>query len=330
MQALARHHGDFVQRAHHAFGLAGKLHRRSIGQKFALAANRRLYPARQHVAEAADQHQQPAQKRERQRHHTAGHRRFGLVGRCVAARFQTAFLPIIEQIRAKHQPAGAHGNQLQAKQPAGEAHIQAHIAIGNVAEFMRHHRLQLGAVELLQRAAGNTDHSIGRRGACGKSIDAAIGQKIHFRHRHHRRQRHFFHHIHQPPLGRRGRRIKPRTFQRFGHHLAAARQFAQTPGTRAQHQRRPRRSNQPVLQRTGILAQKQPYRPSERRHRERQGRHIKPHQPQSVAPCLRLPFKKPHQRRPACLQTHARCRLDFGGIVKLQQGGVFLVAEKIG
>ena len=263
MQALARHHGDFVQRAHHAFGLAGKLHRRSIGQKFALAANRRLYPARQHVAEAADQHQQPAQKRERQRHHTAGHRRFSLVGRCVAARFQTAFLPIIEQIRAKHQPAGAHGNQLQAEQPAGEAHIQAHIAIGNVAEFMRHHRLQLGAVELLQRAAGNADHSISRRGAGGKSIDAAIGQKIHFRHRHHRRQRHFFHHIHQPTLGRRGRRIKP-------------------------------------------------------------------HQPQSVAPRLRLPFKKPHQRRPACLQTHTRRRLNVGSIVKLQQGGVFLVAEKIG
>ena len=47
---------DFVQSTHQAVFLAGELHRRSVGQVFALAAHRSLYPSGQQGAHAAQHH----------------------------------------------------------------------------------------------------------------------------------------------------------------------------------------------------------------------------------------------------------------------------------
>ena len=67
--------------------------------------------------------------------------------------------------RAAEQPAADERQHENAEAQADQLLVEAHVAVQDVAELVRDHALQLGAIEPLERTARHRDGGIGRRRA---------------------------------------------------------------------------------------------------------------------------------------------------------------------
>ncbi len=104
---------------------------------------------------------------------------------------------------AIHQLLALLAEPGQSGQDAHQPQVERHVSIEDVAELVTHDPLQLLARELLQRAVGDDDHRLVGRVPRDQGIDRGFAlQEIHRWHGDAGSDRHFLHHIEQPPLGR--------------------------------------------------------------------------------------------------------------------------------
>ena len=146
---------DARQRAAQRIGVARVLHRAGVGEKLALARDRRLDEARGEQPHRAEREKPGADHRERQVHEAPA--RLGAVARVVL-----------------HHEAADGGQEHDALQRAGGAQVEADVAVQDVAELVRDHCLQLVARELLERAARYNHDRLVRRAPGGEGVDALI------------------------------------------------------------------------------------------------------------------------------------------------------------
>ena len=93
------------------------------------------------------------------------------------------------------------GHHLDAEQYPDEAHVQAHVAVENMAEFMPDHALQLIPVQPIQRAPRDGNDGLVLIEAGSKRIDGAFAlHHIDARTGDAGGDRHFFDHVLQPAL----------------------------------------------------------------------------------------------------------------------------------
>ena len=129
---------DLLERAGQARRVARELHRRGVGEKLALAADRGLdEPAEEHADPANHDQRQPEQ---RQR---------VLVFAAAAAG--------VEEDPADDREAE------DAEDDAHQAQVEPHVAVQDVAELVADHALQLVAREQLHGARRDGDHGVARR-----------------------------------------------------------------------------------------------------------------------------------------------------------------------
>ena len=139
-----------------AVGVAGELHGRSIGKEFTLPADGCFDQVADQRAGKADCHQAEAEGNE-------GDRPATLVVAAAAA------------TRRSRQSQGVvpdQPDQQDAMDDRDQANVQPHVAVEDVAELMGDHPLQFVAGELLDAAAGHTDHRLVGLVASRESVDA--------------------------------------------------------------------------------------------------------------------------------------------------------------
>ena len=192
---------DLLQRAGQPCGLAGELHRRRIGKRFARAADPGLdHPCEEH-ADVANHDGHQRRREDRQRPAPAP-----------AAAAQVQHLP---PDQPQHQDA-----EQQSHQPD----VQAHVAVEDVAELVGDDALQLVAVEPVERAAGHRDRGIARRIAGRERIDARLVLEHEQRgHGHARGDGDFLDHVAQPAQRQVGRVLGHRHAAKLRRHGIAAR-----------------------------------------------------------------------------------------------------------
>ena len=135
---------DLLQRTGEAFGLARELHRGGVGETLALPRHGSFDEPREQYADAADHHERDAD-RER--------------GRDAAA---VAAAPAAARVaHAAQQPASRERQHEDAEAQADQLLVEAHVAVQDVAELVRDDALQLGALEVLERAARHGDRGVG-------------------------------------------------------------------------------------------------------------------------------------------------------------------------
>ncbi len=110
-----------------------------------------------------------------------------------------------------------------AVQESDQAEVQPHVAVEDVAELVPHHALQFVAVEILQAAAGDGHHGVGRGVSGGEGVDAPlVVEHVDRRDGNPGGQGHLLDHVQQPPLGEvLGVRIDQPAAEHQGHRLAA-------------------------------------------------------------------------------------------------------------
>ena len=206
---------DLAQRAAQAVHVARVLHCRRIGEELALAADGRLKQAAGQPAERADRHQAEPEK-------GAGVAPAMLVG-------------------APHRHAQPP-DHLQAPHQAHQSHVQAGVAVDDMAELVRHHALQLGPRQALERTPGDHHHGVVGGPAGGQGVDGVVARQ----HPGLRRrplpagQRHLLHHVREAPLAA-GRFIATAGIDRararqLGHVRPAAGQAHRLDPAAAQHE----------------------------------------------------------------------------------------------
>jgi len=85
---------------------------------------------------------------------------------------------------------------------ADQAEVHPHVAVEDVAEFVGHYALQLVAVEVLERSAGDADHRVARLVARGKGVDARfVIHHVDGRDGRAGSQGHLLDHVQQPAFG---------------------------------------------------------------------------------------------------------------------------------
>ena len=139
--------GDLAQRAAQAVDGPRVLDGRGIGEELALATHCGLQQAPRRPAERADRHQAQTEQR-------AG-----------------AAAAVFTGLPQRHTQAPDH---LQPPDQPDQAHVQARVAMHQVAELMCHHALQLGARQAFERAAGDGDDRIRAAPAGGKGVDRVV------------------------------------------------------------------------------------------------------------------------------------------------------------
>ncbi len=148
---------NLAQRTHNAARIARELHRRRIGEKFALTGHGGLNEPAEEVADIADDH--------RGQSNGENH---GQAAAALAAHAHAA------PAEATEDAAADQADHENAKHDGRQLHVQPHVAIQDVAEFVRDHSLQLVAAQLLHRAAGDGHHGIAGREAGGEGIEAGF------------------------------------------------------------------------------------------------------------------------------------------------------------
>ena len=142
--------GDFLQRPADAGRVARELHGRGVGQEFAAARNRRLDdPGAQHADETD---------------HEQGKAGADQEGRALA----------IAPAAYAHHAAADERDQQDTVQQTGQAQVEAHVAVEDVAELVRDHALQLVAGQRVECSLGNGNGRIRRRVTGGEGIDAGL------------------------------------------------------------------------------------------------------------------------------------------------------------
>ena len=152
-------------------GIAGELNSRGIGQVFALACHRRLYHLRHDEAQGAHHHQYRAQRQ------------------------------VLGGSPLPHDLTG-HTDQHKAGQCTQHPHIEAHVAIKDMAELVGHHRLQFIAGQSRQGATGERNDCRLGRPAGSKGIDSSVFKHIYTGYRAACCNRHFLNHLQAPAFVR--------------------------------------------------------------------------------------------------------------------------------
>ncbi len=118
------------------------------------------------------------------------------------------------------------GDGQQAEGPAHQPQVEAHVAIEDVAELVRHHALQLVASQQRRRAARHGDGGIGGRIAGGERVDAVLVlEHVDLGHGDARGDRHLLDHVVQAAQRRIARvALDARAAERARHHAAAGAQ----------------------------------------------------------------------------------------------------------
>ncbi len=273
--------GDFLQRPGNALRLARELHRRGVGQVFALARDAGLDEAAEEHADIADGEQAQGGDHDRP------------AALAVAAR---AVLQHLAADDAQHQ---------DAEQQAHQADVEPHVAVEDVAELVGDDALQLVAAELVQRAAGDGDRRVGRRIAGGEGVDAGLLlQHEDLRHRHAGGNGDLLDHVAQASVRRVVRVGRYQRAAQFQRHLGAAaveRDHAVQGGQgdhRHHRQRGAEEDGQQIQRRVVRIAG-----PGQRRHRHRidgadyaeHGQQEQQQQPVRVAAHLGLLLEEVHK-----------------------------------
>ena len=244
--------GAFAQGFDQRGSLAGELHGRSVGHKFALAAHGGLQPEGKHAAYRAKRNQEDTKGLQRQGLHHDFH---AVVERMVVYIFAAAVFQIMFIVAAVEEIAPAAGDALQAVQPGGQIAVEAHVAVANVAEFVGDDGLQLVAREQVDGALGNADDGASRAHAGGKGVDAAVAaQQVHRRGGQAGRQRGFRHHVEQPPFGKGGvGQLQGFATQPFGYRFATTPQLAQAVQAQADGERAHKQGGRQVVPPQAVL-----------------------------------------------------------------------------
>ncbi len=175
---------DLAQGAPDAAGIAGELDGRGVGEKLALARNGSLDDAAEEVADVTDdQHRQAEGEND-------DHAAAALAPHADAA-----------LAKAAQDAAADQADDQNAEDDGGELHIQAHVAVEDVAELMGDYPLQFVAGKLLHRAAGDSDHGVAGRQTGGESVQAGfVVEHVNRRDRHAGGDRHLLDDIEQAAL----------------------------------------------------------------------------------------------------------------------------------
>ena len=176
---------DALQRARQPVRVARKLHRSGISEVFPLPRDSALDHLCEKDAYVSDHNQANAKQQQ-------DHAQVALLPTARVA------VPSARKSGRAHQAEANHGDGQNARKDANQADIQAHVAVNDVAEFVRDHPLQLLAAELLDATTGHPDDSIAGAETGSESVDAfLLLQQVHWWNRRARGKRHFLHHIQQ-------------------------------------------------------------------------------------------------------------------------------------
>lgn len=222
---------DLDQRSLQAFRIACELHGRRIRESLALAADGRLKNPpgeRSHVAE----------------HHDGRRRGQQADGTSSPA-------------AARHDPQDGAADQRkheQTEQPAHELHVQPHIAVENVAEFVGDHSLELIPIESLESAPRDGHRRVRRRVAGREGVDPRLlFQHVDLGHGHAGGDGHFLDHVvqpFQPRIGRVPRHLH--SAQRARHCPTAGPELQRLPDARQpQHAQNEHRAEHGAARMTG-------------------------------------------------------------------------------
>ena len=206
----AREPADFFQGAGQPVGIAGELDGSGVGQKFPLAADGGLdEPAKEDADPADDDQREPKQR-------------------------QRIFLP-----SGAEQHSSDHGQAKDPEDQAHEAHIQLHVAVQDVAEFVADDALELIARKHLHAAARHADGGIAGGMTGGKGVDPVLVlEEINLRHGDAGGDRHLFHDVQELALIGRGRiRIDQASIQHLRDRAAAFGQLERLGDAANQNQR---------------------------------------------------------------------------------------------
>ena len=175
---------DLLQCVGDARRVTGELHRGGIGQILTLPRDGRTDQVTEGDACCANHQHRDADHQHR---------------RCIVA------LPTSEHHARVHaageQPPPDAGNSLNARYGCDEPDGDAHVAVEDVAELMRHHTLQLRTIQRTEAASRDRDRRIVHRVARCEGVDALLlVEDIDQRERHPRGDGHLLDHIEQLPL----------------------------------------------------------------------------------------------------------------------------------
>jgi len=151
---------DFLERAAEAGGVAGELDGGGVGEEFALTGDCGLDEAAEEIADVADDEEAEADGADGDEN-AAGV--FAVAGGAEA--------------RAAERPEDAAPGDTEdenAEDKRGEAHVEAHVAVEDVAELVADDALEFVAREPLERAAGDGDDGIGGGEAGGEGVDGGL------------------------------------------------------------------------------------------------------------------------------------------------------------
>ena len=193
---------DFLERAGQAAGVAGELHGRGVGEKFALATHGGLNQAAKENAGGTEDDEGETKERE------------GIAIATVAAAHA-------------HEDAADGGEAKQTEDDADEAQIQLHVAIQNMAEFMADDALEFIAGKAFDAAARHADGGIASGVTGGEGIDTVLlVQHINERHGHAGGNGHFLDDVKQLAfVGIGGVLADLRAAHQTGHGAAAGGEF---------------------------------------------------------------------------------------------------------
>ena len=186
---------DLGQRPTDPVRVPRELHRRGIRQKFPLTR----YGTFDQLAEenpdiSHHHHQEPAKRDQR---------------RDIPFAAPAAPRPPGPQ-GGPHHPVPHHGDDQYPVQDPHQPDVQAHVAVENMAEFMRDHALQFVPRQLDRRPAREAHHRIPGIESRGKGVDGILPiEQVNGRHLRPGRNGHLLHHVHDLTFQRVGRgRIK--------------------------------------------------------------------------------------------------------------------------
>ena len=208
-RSARRQSADLAQRTRDARRIPRELDGARVGEELALAADRGLDEPSEERAERAGGVEQQAEGHDAESHRSA---------------VVLASAPRVREHRpdvAKARPPDESDHE-DPEDHAGQADVQAHVAVENVAEFVGHDALQLRPIELRHAAAGHPDHRALRRVAGGEGVDRVVVDPVDRRDRHARGDRHLLDDVEEPPLVRvAGRGLDPRAAEHLRDRFAA-------------------------------------------------------------------------------------------------------------
>ena len=154
--AAQRVAADFPERAGDAAGIAGELHGGGVGEEFALARHGGLDEPAEEIADVADDHQREPDRDDDDH---------------AAVLLAAAGAPAAEGLEGA---AADEADEEDAENDGGDAHVQLHVAVEDVAELVADDALQLVARELVERAASDGHDGVAGGEAGGEGVQAGL------------------------------------------------------------------------------------------------------------------------------------------------------------